>query len=84
MSLVLGAPACLFDLDGTCIDSDTLHFDAYREALQRADLCDGVPITREFYDREMSGKQNRVIMAELGRHLPTQAQNAVWLEKEKL
>lgn len=32
----------------------------------------------------MSGKQNRVIMAELGKHLPVEAQNAVWLEKEKV
>lgn len=80
----LAGPSCLFDLDGTCIDSDTLHFQAYREALLKADLCDGVPISRNFYDQEMSGKQNRVIMAELASHLPIQAQNAVWLEKEKL
>ena len=77
-------PACLFDLDGTCVDSDTLHFRAYRTVLQKAGFFNGVEISREFYDKRMSGKQNRVLMADIGKHLPLEAQEQVWKEKEKI
>lgn len=79
-------PAVLFDLDGTCTDSDSLHFHSYQTVLLKAipEINDGQPITRKYYDTNMSGKQNREIMAELGAHLPKQAQNAIWKEKERL
>lgn len=79
-------PAVLFDLDGTCVDSDSLHFRSYQTVLLKAipELNDGLPITRKYYDSNMSGKQNREIMAELGSHLPKEAQTAIWEEKERL
>lgn len=47
-------------------------------------LNDGKPITRPFYDAEMSGRQNRDIMADLGSSLSPAAQTAVWEEKERI
>jgi len=53
----------LLDMDGTLVDSDRLHYDSFRETL--LDLTpsfnDGIPITREFYNREISGSTNSVI-----------------------
>lgn len=86
MSHNLPSAAVLLDLDGTCVDSDSLHFLCYQLVLLKSipEFNDGQPITREYYDVNMSGKQNRNIMAEIGAHLPEQAQTAIWEEKERL
>lgn len=67
------------------MDSDDLHFRAYRTVLQRSvpSLNGGAPITRAFYDERMSGKQNRAIMAELAPTLSPPDRNAIWEEKER-
>lgn len=69
-----------------CVDSDDLHFKAFRTVLLKSlpSLNDGAPITRAFYDAEMSGRQNREIMSDLGASLPLASQTAVWEEKERI
>ncbi|CAN8065591.1 unnamed protein product [Agarophyton chilense] len=76
--------AIFFDLDGTCLNSDSIHFVCYRDTL--LDLVpnfnDGKPITREFYDSDMSGRQNPELVAQILPHLPLEEQTRVWQTKE--
>jgi HAD superfamily hydrolase (TIGR01509 family) len=53
--------ALIFDMDGTLIHTDDLHFDAYARVL--AD--EGVVLEREFYDTQMSGRPNLDILRDL-------------------
>ncbi|KAA8515792.1 hypothetical protein F0562_018597 [Nyssa sinensis] len=59
-SLSIQAPleAILFDIDGTLCDSDPFHYDAFREMLQDVGFNGGVPITEEFYTKDICGKHN--------------------------
>ncbi|KAG0580531.1 hypothetical protein KC19_4G180100 [Ceratodon purpureus] len=57
--------AILFDIDGTIADSDPIHFLAFQEVLAEAGYNGGVPISHEFFIRQMSGKLNYVIAEEL-------------------
>ncbi|KAH8513765.1 hypothetical protein H0E87_006870 [Populus deltoides] len=53
--------AILFDVDGTLCDSDPLHYYAFREMLQEISFNDGVPITEEFFVKNIAGKHNEDI-----------------------
>lgn len=53
--------ALLLDLDGTLINNDPLHYQAWQEILLRYDL----KINRDFYKQHMSGKLNPDIVKEL-------------------
>lgn len=45
----------LFDLDGTLVDSDPIHFEAWQKILQ--ELKPNEPlIDREFFDKHISGR----------------------------
>lgn len=50
--------AVLFDVDGTLCDSDPLHYLSFREMLQEVGYQGGVPITEEFFIKELSGGDN--------------------------
>ncbi|KAB1210032.1 Haloacid dehalogenase-like hydrolase domain-containing protein Sgpp [Morella rubra] len=50
--------AILFDVDGTLCDSDPLHYYAFREMLQEIGFNGGVPITEEFFSKNIGGKHN--------------------------
>ncbi|KAL6642656.1 hypothetical protein ACP70R_020837 [Stipagrostis hirtigluma subsp. patula] len=50
--------AVLFDIDGTLVDSDPIHFCAFRDLLQQVGFNEGVPITEEFYSATISGGHN--------------------------
>lgn len=50
--------ALIFDMDGTLIDTDNQHFDAYVEVF--ADL--GRPLDRDEYDAQMAGRPNMEIL----------------------
>ncbi|KAG5228762.1 haloacid dehalogenase hydrolase domain-containing protein [Salix suchowensis] len=50
--------AVLFDVDGTLCDSDPLHHYAFREMLLEINFNDGVPITEQFFIKNIAGKHN--------------------------
>ncbi|CAM8991061.1 unnamed protein product [Rhodiola kirilowii] len=62
-SLISKAPvdAIFFDIDGTMIDSDLLHFRAFQELLLEVGYNGGVPIDEEFYVRDVCGKHNDLL-----------------------
>jgi HAD superfamily hydrolase (TIGR01509 family) len=59
--------ALLFDLDGTLLDTDALHFQAWNQVLARY----GRSIPLEFYRRHIMGAANEAIMAALFPELAT-------------
>ncbi|MDZ7802035.1 MAG: HAD-IA family hydrolase [Trueperaceae bacterium] len=67
---VPGVPvrALLFDLDGTLVHTDPVHFHAWREML----AAHGVPIDEAGYARRVSGRHNPEIIADLLPHLGTE------------
>jgi beta-phosphoglucomutase-like phosphatase (HAD superfamily) len=44
----------LFDLDGTLVDSDPIHFEAWQKILADANVKQS--IDREFFDKHISGR----------------------------
>ena len=50
--------ALIFDMDGTLIDTDNQHYDAYVKVL--ADM--GIPLRRDEYDARMAGRPNMEIL----------------------
>lgn len=53
--------ALLFDFDGTIVDTDTLHFHAYRTLLRRF----GRELDETGYGAELHGKPNDLVLSEL-------------------
>lgn len=53
--------AILFDLDGTLANTDPLHFQTWQEVLRAYDM----DIDRAFYDANISGRLNPVIVRDL-------------------
>ncbi|MBV1704473.1 MAG: HAD-IA family hydrolase [Hyphomicrobiales bacterium] len=60
------AAALLFDLDGTLVDTDDLHFEAFVETM----APHGVALTRDDYRARVMGAANEAIGATLLPHLP--------------
>lgn len=46
----------LFDLDGTLVDSDPIHFEAWQKILVEK-IPEQPPIDRAFFDKHISGKR---------------------------
>ncbi len=61
--------AILYDLDGTLANTDPIHFQAWQESLTPFDLS----IDETFYKRQISGRLNPDIVADLLPHLTPQA-----------
>ncbi|MGF1491455.1 MAG: HAD family hydrolase [Microcoleaceae cyanobacterium] len=57
--------AILFDLDGTLVDTDPLHFQIWQEILSRH----GIDIDHPTYKATISGRQNPQIISDLLPHL---------------
>jgi HAD superfamily hydrolase (TIGR01509 family) len=70
--------ALVFDLDGTLIDSDPYHFQAYREIAARH----GVEIDAAFFAAHISGHTNAEACAAMFPHLSEEAHRAIAAEKE--
>ncbi|KAB1225035.1 Haloacid dehalogenase-like hydrolase domain-containing protein Sgpp [Morella rubra] len=61
LACVTPLKAILFDIDGTLCDSDPLHYYALRDMLKEfptGRFNGGVPITEEFFSKNISGKHN--------------------------
>ncbi|CAN0095003.1 unnamed protein product, partial [Ectocarpus fasciculatus] len=86
-SLPATVKGILFDMDGTLTDSDTLHFEAYRETFLKLtpSFNGGERITREYYDDWMSGNSNPAIAVEkLFPEMLAEDQTALWKAKEEV
>jgi HAD superfamily hydrolase (TIGR01509 family) len=70
--------ALLFDLDGTLVHTDPLHFVAWRAMLS----AHGVEIDEAGYARQVSGRHNPEIVADLLPHLNAEARRRVAADKE--
>ncbi len=53
--------AILYDLDGTLANTDPVHFQAWQESLKPFNLA----IDETFYKRQISGRLNPAIVADL-------------------
>lgn len=71
--------ALIFDLDGTLVDTDPLHFAVYREVLAEY----GIVLEHAFYQAEMSGVPNMALMEKLLPELPQRQQEALVARKEE-
>ena len=75
--------AILFDLDGTLLDSDPVHFEAWQLIL--AEAKPGAPlIDRAFFDQHIAGRMNADITQELLPHLSAEEQEKLAETKESL
>ncbi|GLC35885.1 hypothetical protein PLESTF_001236300 [Pleodorina starrii] len=55
----------LFDVDGTLVESDPLHFRAFQEVLCELGFNGGQPIDEHFFRTRISGRHNPAISADL-------------------
>lgn len=60
--------AVLFDVDGTLVNSDPLHYAAFRKILLEHGFNDNQPISLEFFRQHISGRHNPDIAADLFPH----------------
>lgn len=70
--------ALLFDLDGTIADTDSIHFETWKEVLHEY----GVEIDRPFYQAHFSGRLNPAIVQEMLPQLSVEAGEQVSDRKE--
>lgn len=73
--------ACLlFDIDGTLVDTDKVHIIAFNEMLKPF----GVEVDEHFYFKNISGRTNPVVLAELLPDLSSERHHQLGREKEAL
>lgn len=67
------------------MNSDHIHFEAYRDTILEFEptFNGGQPITREYYDAEMSGRQNPELVRCIFPDMPLERQTTLWMTKEK-
>lgn len=70
--------AILFDLDGTLVNSDPVHFITWQEVLSAFDIT----IDRTFYQKHISGRLNEEIVRDILPQLPLEEGLKVADEKE--
>ncbi|GLI68526.1 hypothetical protein VaNZ11_012916 [Volvox africanus] len=73
----------LFDVDGTLVDSDPLHFQAFQEILAEVGFNGGRPIDEAFFRRHISGRHNPEIAADLFPDWDENRRTAFYLDKEE-
>ncbi len=72
--------ALLFDMDGTLVDSDTVHFQTFQVVAQRW----GIQFDRAFFHAQMSGHSNDVVCRNLFPDLSVGQHQQIIQEKEDL
>ena len=70
----------LFDLDGTLVDADHLHYQAWREML----LSQGQDVTVQAYRNQFMGAPNDLILSRILPHMERAAGLALIEQKEAL
>ncbi|GIM14661.1 hypothetical protein Vretimale_17610 [Volvox reticuliferus] len=73
----------LFDVDGTLVESDPLHFRAFQEILAEVGFDGGRPIDEAFFRRHISGRHNPEIAADLFPEWDEDRRTAFYLDKEE-
>ncbi|KAG2494256.1 hypothetical protein HYH03_007611 [Edaphochlamys debaryana] len=73
----------LFDVDGTLVESDPLHFKAFQEILQEVGYNGGQPIDEAFFRKHISGRHNPEIAADLFPEWPEERRTAFYMDKEE-
>lgn len=73
-------PCLLFDIDGTLVDTDKVHIVAFNETLKPF----GIEVDEHFYFKNISGRTNPVILAELLPDLTREHHHQLSREKEAL
>ncbi|GIL60993.1 hypothetical protein Vafri_15417 [Volvox africanus] len=73
----------LFDVDGTLVESDPLHFRAFQEILAEVGFNGGRPIDEVFFRRHISGRHNPEIAADLFPEWDEDRRTAFYLDKEE-
>ena len=71
-------PALLFDLDGTLVDTDALHFAAFQSAFAPF----GVALNLDQYRRQIMGAPNSAIGEAFLSHLPVEQREEIIARKE--
>ncbi|KAA8493316.1 Haloacid dehalogenase-like hydrolase domain-containing protein Sgpp [Porphyridium purpureum] len=72
----------LLDVDGTLCNTDDVHFEVYREMLSALGFNGGLPITRAYFDTEISGGANELILQRIVPEFSAEQRVAFALEKE--
>jgi len=73
----------LFDIDGTLVNSDPVHFTVFKELLlQEAGFNDNKPIDETFFRSQIAGRQNALIMQDLFPTWSLERQEAWSIAKE--
>lgn len=73
----------LFDVDGTLVESDPLHFRAFQEILSEVGFNGGQPIDEAFFRQHISGRHNPEIAADLFPQWDEQRRTAFYMDKEE-
>ncbi|CAF0802858.1 unnamed protein product [Adineta steineri] len=73
----------LFDLDGTLVDSDPIHFEAWQKILAEINVNEPL-IDRKFFDKHISGRLNADITREFFPELSEEEQEKMATKKELL
>ena len=72
--------AVLFDLDGTLLDSDEVHYRAWKIMLSELNI----DCTRQYYIEHVSGRANVLIMKDILPHFSTLEQTDFAIRKETM
>ncbi|MDJ0732833.1 MAG: HAD-IA family hydrolase [Nostocaceae cyanobacterium] len=72
--------AILFDLDGTIVNTDPIHYQAWREMLKNH----GMDIDEAFYKQRVSGRTNPEIIKDILPHLSADAGEKFAADKEAM
>jgi len=73
----------LFDIDGTLVNSDPIHFTVFQELLLLEDgFNDNTPIDENFFRSHIAGRQNALIMQDFFPTWNTQRREAWSISKE--
>lgn len=76
--------ACLFDIDGTLVKSDPIHFSVFQELLlKEKGFNDNKPIDEEFFRKWISGRVNALITADFFPDWPIEKREQWSIRKEQ-